>query len=106
MAHFDPCDLSHHLIRDGINDVDVDPGAVGLDNPDLVRRGPQGQHAQNDPSQNTDQILVCSSSSTPPPTLLRRLSKHPCFQDLPLQVVLRVEVLASAVKEIATGLFG
>jgi hypothetical protein len=33
MARFDPLDLSYYLIRDGVDDVDVIPGGVRLDDP-------------------------------------------------------------------------
>jgi hypothetical protein len=46
VAHFDSLDLSHHFIAGGINDVDIVSGAIGLDNPEVVRRGPQVQGAQ------------------------------------------------------------
>jgi hypothetical protein len=32
---FDSLDFSHHLVRGGINDVDVIPGGVRLDDPEL-----------------------------------------------------------------------
>src|SRR5882672_3182994 len=35
MACFDPLDLSHYLIRDGVDDMDVIPGGVCLDDPQL-----------------------------------------------------------------------
>jgi hypothetical protein len=64
MVHFDPGDLSHNLIRDGINHVDVVAGAVCLDNADLIiRRRPQGACAQNDSGEKREnprkQPFVC-----------------------------------------------
>jgi hypothetical protein len=53
MGRFDPLDLSHHLVRGGIDDVDVIPGGVRLDDPLLqVLRGHhgKGRRAQSDPS--------------------------------------------------------
>src|SRR6266850_6721213 len=53
MACFDPLDLSHYLIRDGVDDMDVIPGGVCLDDPQLrAWRGQQGKghRAQNDPA--------------------------------------------------------
>src|SRR5262249_35618646 len=35
MVGFDVPDFSHHFVRDWINEVDVVPGAVGLDDPEL-----------------------------------------------------------------------
>jgi len=53
MGRFDPLDLSHNLVRGGIDDVDVIPGGVRLDDP-LLRalRGQNGNRrcAQKDSS--------------------------------------------------------
>jgi hypothetical protein len=38
VIHFNPCDLSRCLPRDGINDVDDIPGAVGLEIPNLAEQ--------------------------------------------------------------------
>jgi hypothetical protein len=41
MGRFDPLDLCHHLIRGGIDDGEVMPDAVRLDDPQLrLLRGP------------------------------------------------------------------
>jgi hypothetical protein len=82
MGRFDPLDLSYHLVRGGIDDVDVIPGGVRLDDPLLhVLRGQQGigRRAQNDPSQNCEaptrhlfvghRLLLFSTTSYPPEAL-------------------------------------
>jgi hypothetical protein len=53
MGRFNPLDLSNHLVRGGIDDVDVVPGGVRLDDPLLqALRGQRGKghRAQKDSS--------------------------------------------------------
>jgi hypothetical protein len=53
MGRFDPLDLSHHLIGGGIDDVNVVPGGICLDDPQLrvlCGQGGKGHRAQSDPS--------------------------------------------------------
>ena len=79
MGCFDPLDLSHHLVRGGIDDVDVISGGVRLDDPQLRSlRGRQGKRhrAQNDPSE---------SRETATKHLFVRHLRHPSFQE---QVIL------------------
>jgi hypothetical protein len=57
MGRFDPLDLSHDLIRGGIDDVDVITGGVRLDDPQLrFLRGQQGTgyRTQNDPGNSCE----------------------------------------------------
>ncbi len=75
VARFDSLDLSHHLVRGGVDDVDVIPGGVRLDDPQLrFLRGQEGERhrAQSDPGQ---------SRETATKRLLVRHLRHPLFRD-------------------------
>ena len=74
MVHLDPVDDSHDLVCDGINDVYIVPGAVGLDDTsDFIGRGPQGDRTENDSSRKREtqakELFVSSSLFTPRRTM-------------------------------------
>ena len=108
MVDLDPRDHPNHLVRSGIDDVDVVPCAVGLNDPDLVLRG-QGDRAENDRGQHRERrrsacVIVIAFNSLPLLFRCSGLSKHPGLQCLPFGVVLRAEVLAAIVIEVAASL--
>ena len=114
VVHLDPLDHADHLVGGGIDDVDVVPGAVGLDDPDLAAARsarPCTARSRRHRETPTNRVSVrhrfnsYAARVDCDPRYFAGLSQHPGFQVCHSGSFCEAPVLAAVVIEIAAGLF-